>query len=115
MFIRLKRWRERYHLHTAFGICLLNLLLCTFFLNSFYGITKTDVEKDNVLFPVKIKGRFGNIDEAGSIKIPHRFDEAGLFLGDVDRVQNKGKASYMNKSGKYIWESLNGNNVPTDK
>jgi len=73
------------------------------------------VEKDNILFTVKIKGRFGNIDEAGSIKIPPRFDEAGLFLGNVDRVKNKGKTSYINKSGKYIWESLNGSNILTDK
>jgi hypothetical protein len=73
------------------------------------------VEKDNVLFLVKIKGRFGNIDEAGSIKISPRFDEAGLFLGDVDSAQNQGKTSYITKSGKYIWESRNGSNVPTDK
>ncbi|MCX5844681.1 MAG: hypothetical protein NT022_13225 [Deltaproteobacteria bacterium] len=102
-------------MYTAFGICLLNLLLFTFFLNSFYGITKTDAEKDNILFPVKIKGRFGNIDEAGSTKTPPRFDEAGLFLGDVDRVQSNGKTSYINKSGKSIWESPDGSNVPTNK
>jgi hypothetical protein len=57
------------------------------------------VEKDNVLFPVKSKGCFGNIDKAGSIKIPPRFDDAGLFLGNVDRVQSKGKQAISTNPG----------------
>jgi hypothetical protein len=64
---------------------------------------------------VKIGERFGYIDEAGSTKIPPQFDEAGIFLGDVARVQNMGKTFYINKSGKYIWESLNGRDVQTYK
>lgn len=52
--------------------------------------------------PVKVKGKYGYIDETGSFIVDPKFDEAWSFIRGSAIVKEKGKYGMIGKDGAYI-------------
>ena len=48
--------------------------------------------------------RFGYIDQNGKFEINPQFDKAGAFQDGIAPVWINGRQSYVNKSGKFVWQ-----------
>ncbi|MDW3208590.1 MAG: WG repeat-containing protein [Reichenbachiella sp.] len=58
----------------------------------------------NNLIPVKRNDYWGYIDHSGKMAIPAKFDEAGLFIGNIARVNYLGSKRIINQFGEFIGE-----------
>lgn len=59
----------------------------------------------NNLIPIRRSGYWGYIDHSGKIAIPAKFDEAGLFVGNMAQVNYLGSRRIINQFGEFIGES----------
>jgi hypothetical protein len=54
------------------------------------------------LFPIKLNGKIGYIDNTGKIVIPPRFDDGWKFSEGFACVVVNGKTGFINESGEYL-------------
>lgn len=82
------------------AIAALALLFCS----SMLGCGKTGVAKadDDSLTPVKIAGRFGYMDQTGTIRIQPQFESARGFKQGLAAVSLSGKYGFIDKSGRFV-------------
>lgn len=59
----------------------------------------------NNLIPVKRNNYWGYIDHSGKMAIPAKFDEAGLFVGNMAEVNYLGSRRIINQFGEFVGES----------
>ena len=52
---------------------------------------------------VKLNGKYGFIDESGTLVIPCKYDEATEFIYGFSFVKLNGKRGDVNKSGVETW------------
>lgn len=58
----------------------------------------------NNLIPVKRNDYWGYIDHSGKIAIPPKFDQVGLFIGNIAPVNYLGSKRIINQFGEFIGE-----------
>ena len=64
----------------------------------------TEADDGITLFPVRIDGDWGYINQEGRIMIEPRFDAAGQFSGGLAQVRNSGRLGYIDAAGEYVIE-----------
>ena len=59
-------------------------------------------ENEQNLYPIRQNGKFGYIDQTGTVVIEPQFDRAYYFSDNRARIQKGDKYGFINKEGKII-------------